>query len=104
MLECHYSHPARQKIALLESQGKTDDQVVDSFVKDQGLQALSAPPTSGFSGLAWVMPWVAIALGLAAIYFFIRRFHPQRAPAPEIDAEVMQKYRDTIDKDLDKLD
>lgn len=104
MLECHYTHPARQKIAAMQGQGKTDDQIVESFVKEQGLQALSAPPTTGFSGLAWIMPWVAIGFGLGAIYLFIRRFHPQRAPAPEVNAEALQKYRDTIDKDLDRLD
>ena len=106
MLECHYTKPAREKIAKMQAVGIDDDQIVKSFVNEQGLQALSAPPTTGFSGLAWIMPWVAIALGLVAIYFFIRRFHPKRAAAgaPEIDPEVLQRYRDNIDKDFDKLD
>lgn len=106
MLECHYSKPARVKIATLQAGGAGDDAIVDSFVKERGLQALSSPPTTGFSGLAWIMPWVAVGIGLAAIYFFIRRFHPRRAAAsaPEMDPELMRRYQESIEKDLAKLD
>lgn len=106
MLECHYAKPAREKIAMMQAAGKGDDEIVASFVKERGLEALSAPPTSGFSGLAWIMPWVAVALGLGAIYLFIRRFSPKRAPAPvqELDPETLNRYRENIEKDLAKLD
>ena len=106
MLECHYSKPARVKIASMQSGGASDDAIVDDFVKERGLQALSSPPTSGFSSLAWIMPWVAVGLGLGAIYLFIRRISRQRATAsaPEIDPEMMKRYHDHIEKDLAKLD
>lgn len=109
MLECHYAKPSRQKIATMQAAGSPDGQIVDSFVKEQGLQALSSPPTSGFSAVAWIMPWVAIALGLGAIYLFMRRFSASRAAtgvagAPEIDPETLERYRENIDKDLAKLD
>ena len=106
MLECHYAKPAREKIAQMQGGGTADDQIVKSFVQEQGIQALSSPPTTGFSGLAWIMPWVAIGLGLCAIYLFIRKFHPTRAPAgaPELDPETLARYRTNIDKDLVKLD
>jgi cytochrome c-type biogenesis protein CcmH/NrfF len=106
MLECHYTKPARQKIAAMQKSGSGDEQIVQSFIAEQGLQALSAPPTSGFSAVAWIMPWVAIGLGLCAIYLFIRRFHPKRATeaAPDIDPDALARYHAHIEKDLDKLD
>jgi cytochrome c-type biogenesis protein CcmH len=106
MLQCHYSSPAKEKIAKMQAEGRSDDEVVKSFVAENGLEALSSPPTTGFSSLAWIMPWIAIGLGLGAVYLFIRRFHPKRAAAgaPEMDPEVLKHYRDNIDKDLDKLD
>jgi cytochrome c-type biogenesis protein CcmH/NrfF len=106
MLQCHYGNPAKQKIAEMQAAGKPDDEIVKSFVQESGIEALSSPPTTGFSSLAWIMPWVAIALGLGAVYLFIRRVHPKRAAAgaPEMDPEVLKRYRDNIDKDLDKLD
>ena len=106
MLECHYAKPAREKIGKLQVLGTPDDEIVKSFVQAQGLQALSAPPTTGFSGLAWIMPWVAIGLGLCAIFLFIRKFHPKRAVAgaPELDPDTLARYRANIDNDLEKLD
>ena len=107
MLECHYAKPARQKIGAKQALGMADTEIVDSFVKEQGLQALSAPPTSGFSGLAWIMPWVAVALGLGAIALFIKKFSgPRPAPqdAPELDPEALKRYHENIEKDLAKLD
>ncbi len=105
MLECHYAHPSRQKIANMQAKGASDDAIVKSFVAEQGLQALSSPPTTGFSGLAWIMPWVAVGIGLFAIYLFIKRVS-KRAPegAPELDPEALRRYRENIEKDLAKLD
>jgi cytochrome c-type biogenesis protein CcmH/NrfF len=105
MLECHYSKPARTKIATMLQSGSNDDQVVDSFVKDQGVQALSVPPSEGFNALLSWMPWIAGGMGLLAIAWFINRHKPQpQSEVPEIDRAVVDKYRETIEKDLANLD
>lgn len=103
MLECHYAKPAREKIAKLLAAGMTDDQIVDTFVKEQGLRALVVPPAEGFNLLAWVMPFVAIMIGLGAIWMFIRRFR-QPALAGDVDPALLDRYRDRIEKDLSKLE
>lgn len=106
MLQCHYSHPARQKIGEMQKAGAGDRQIVDSFVKESGIVALAEPPREGFSLLGWVMPFVAIALGLFAVWGFMKR--NRRKPAadevPEMDPAVLERYRERIDKDLAKLD
>ena len=107
MLECHYTKPAREKIASMQKLGMNDDQIVDAMVKERGLQALAAPPEEGFHLLAWVMPWIAVSLGLVAIWLFIRRLNRKKLAAesaPELDPEVLNRYRDNIEKDLAKLD
>jgi len=106
MIECGYSKPARLKIARMQAAGKSDDEIVASFVKENGLQALASPPTSGFSLLAWVMPYVVIALGLVAIVWFVKRFGARRAAAgvPELDEETLRRYREQIEKDVAKLE
>jgi cytochrome c-type biogenesis protein CcmH/NrfF len=105
MLECHFANPARIRIATLLAAGKSDSDIIDEFVKEYGLQVLAAPPTEGFSLLAWVMPWVGIAFGLAMVWLFVQRF---RKPAPAADSpadsENLARYRDRIEKDLAKLD
>ncbi len=103
MLHCHYAGPAREKIAKMVASGMSDDQIVDSFVKEQGLRALVVPPAEGFNVMAWVMPFLAIALGLWAIWLFIRRFR-KPAVVAELDPAVLDRYRDRIEKDLSKLE
>ena len=107
MLACHYSKPAREKIRDQQAAGRTDDQIVDSFVAEQGRQALVVPPSDGFSGLAWWMPPFMVGLGLTLIYWFIRRMSGSAAPIavrPAVDAKTLDRYKDSIEKDLAKLD
>ena len=106
MLACHYSKPAREKIRDQQAAGKSDDEIVAGFVSEQGRQALVVPPNDGFSALAWWMPPMMVGMGLALIYWFIRRMSKPGAstPLPAVDAKVMDRYRETIEKDLAKLD
>ncbi len=105
MLECHYSKPARTKIAAMLGTGASDDAIVSSFVKEQGVQALSVPPSEGFNSLLSWAPWLAGGMGLLAIAWFINRNRPKPASElPEIDQAMVEKYRETIEKDLANLD
>jgi cytochrome c-type biogenesis protein CcmH/NrfF len=108
MLHCHYSEPARERINKMAQEGKSDDEIIQAFVRETGIQALAVPPATGFNRLVWIMPWVAIALGLLAIMWFVRRYSAQRAaqasPAPDVDPEVLSLYRENIEKDLSTLD
>jgi cytochrome c-type biogenesis protein CcmH/NrfF len=107
MLECHYSKPARTKIASMIASGSSDDAVVDTFVKDNGIQALSVPPATGFNTMLGLMPWIMGALGLVAIAWFINRSKAPVAPAsemPQIDRELVDRYRERIEKDTADLD
>jgi cytochrome c-type biogenesis protein CcmH len=105
MLECHYSLPARERIAEMQKAGTDDKTIIDGFVKESGLSALAAPPTSGFNLLAWVMPFVAISFGLVAIAIWFKRFAGRRqvapaGPAPEIDPRIQQR----MDRELEELE
>src|SRR5687767_13324517 len=79
LLRCGYSHPARLKIASMQAEGRNDAQIVQSFVKERGIQALAVPPAEGFNRMVWIMPFAALGFGLFAIWLYIRRF---RKPAP----------------------
>lgn len=91
----------------MQKLGMSDDEIVSAAVKENGLQALAAPPNEGFHRLAWLMPWIVTSLGLVAIWLFIRRLNRKKlaaAAAPELDPEVLNRYRENIEKDLAKLD
>lgn len=103
MLECHFAKPARLRIAALQAEGKSDREIVAIFVAEHGKQVLAAPPKEGFNLLAWVMPFVGLAAGLALIWYVIKRLRKPAATSagPE---EALARYRDEIEKDLARLD
>lgn len=107
MLGCHYTTPARDKIAKQQAQGMSDQAIIDGFVKEIGIAALAAPPATGFNLVGWVMPFVGVTLGLAAILLYWKRFYKPAAtasadapPAREID----EKYRKQIESELAEMD
>ena len=104
MLECGYSSPTRKRIAELQAAGKGDTEVVNTIVAENGTEALAVPPTQGFSMVAWTMPYVAVVIGLFAIWAFVRRVSARRAPAQAVDPAILDRYHDRIEKDLDKFD
>ncbi len=104
MLGCHYSSPARERIAKLQAMGKNDDEIVDDFIKKEGKRALAVPPAEGFNLLGWVMPFVAIGFGLAAIFAFVQRNRKPVVVATAVDTAVLNRYQAEIDKDLAKLE
>lgn len=107
MLACHYSKPAREKIRDMQAAGKNDDEIVAAFVSQEGKRALVVPPAEGFSNLAWWMPPFMVGLGLALIYWFVRRMSGASAPVaslPQVDQKILDRYKESIEKDLAKLD
>jgi cytochrome c-type biogenesis protein CcmH/NrfF len=104
MLECHFSKPAKEKIARMQTEGMSDQAILDSFVKEFGAVVLLDEPRP----YGWIVPYLMLGAGLVVIWLFIRKY---RKPKPatevgplEIDDPALEKYRDQIEKDLAKLE
>lgn len=106
MLQCSHSSPAREKLLSMVNAGMSDSAILDSFVKENGLQVLMKPPAQGFNLLGYVMPFAGILVGLAFVWWVIKRFRKPLAVAegPELDPATLARYQERIDKDLEKLD
>jgi cytochrome c-type biogenesis protein CcmH/NrfF len=75
----------------------TDDEIVRDIVREEGIVALSSPPTSGWGLFTWVMPFFAIGIGLWVYTLWVRR---NRRPAVEIqpvDGALLERFRDQIE-------
>ncbi len=83
-------------------QGKSDKAIIDQLVKENGSGMYLAEP----GAFGWIAPYLALAAGLAVIYWFVRRqLKPQSAATvPPVDPEVLNRYNERIEKDLEKLE
>jgi cytochrome c-type biogenesis protein CcmH/NrfF len=79
----------------MQTEGKSDSQILDQFVAENGKQILAITP--GLFGTAG--PFVALSLGAIVVVLVIKRLRKPH-PVPEIDPQVLER----INKDLAKLD
>jgi cytochrome c-type biogenesis protein CcmH/NrfF len=104
MLECHFSKPAKERIAQLQSVGMSDAQIVQSFVREYGAGVYLAPPNA----FGWIVPYASLGLGMVVICLFIRRYYKPKPMTDlgsvEIDDPALAKYKDQIEKDLANLE
>jgi cytochrome c-type biogenesis protein CcmH/NrfF len=104
MLECHFSKPAKERIAQLQGLGLSDPQIIDKFVQEYGAAVYLAPP----SAFGWIVPYASVGLGLVVIWQFIKKYKKPRPIAEigpmEIDDPAVQKYKDQIEKELADLE
>lgn len=84
----------RAEIARRIDQGEGDDQIRDAIAATYGDDVQLTPPRSGFAGLVWVLPVVALVLALAALTAAFARWR-RTAPTTTSDAdrELVERAR-----------
>lgn len=102
-LQCPSAPVMRAAIRDKMAAGLSEPEVVKAMVVDFGPAALAAPPTEGFNLTAWVMPFVALLLGLWFAVVLVRRWRRHK-PAPAADAEMVDRYRDLVDQEMKHLE
>ena len=111
LLECNHvgcpdSDGMRNELMAAVSLGDSDSLVEQSFVQKYGPTVLAAPTAKGFDRTAWIVPFVALALGLSIVVLVIRSWKNRPAPAiadglrPVRGAEFEQ-FRDQARKETD---
>jgi len=84
----------RQLVRERLAAGETPDQVVRYFVEKYGDWILLAPPRRGFTLLVWLLPPVAVLLGLAVAVRRVRAWTRRPAPIAEpVDAAMRERIR-----------
>jgi cytochrome c-type biogenesis protein CcmH len=111
LLECNHvgcpdSDGMRNELMAAVSRGDSDSLVEQSFVQKYGPTVLAAPTMQGFDRAAYIIPPVALGLGVGLIVFVIRSWKNRPAPAiadglrPASGAELEQ-FRDQARKETD---
>ena len=61
---CTYSDRMRGELVASLDRGENDDLTLQDFVQKYGPTVLAAPTGTGFNRMAWIMPFLALVLGL----------------------------------------
>jgi len=97
----------RQNIRRLLAEGKTSQQILDTYVAEYGDRILSEPPARGFSRLIYVAPWVFLVGSVGLVVVVIRRLRavgPVPATAARATAPPTEDEAERIDEELRNLD
>ena len=111
LLECNHvgcpsSDGMRNELMTAVSRGDSDSLVEQSFVQKYGPTVLAAPTAKGFDRAAWIVPFVALALGLSIVVFVIRSWKNRPAPAiadglRSVPGAELEQFRDQARKETD---
>jgi cytochrome c-type biogenesis protein CcmF len=105
MFNCQGHASQTTKLRQFLAEGKDHDQVIASFVRDFGSEAvLAAPVDRGFNRLAWLFPYLAAASALIGIVVSARRWSNRAVPVVAGDAGLDPALSARLDDELRNLD
>jgi cytochrome c-type biogenesis protein CcmH/NrfF len=102
---CPYSDRMRGELVSAMQRGDSDGLILQSFVQRYGPTVLIAPTTTGFNRVAWVMPYLALVLGLTTVVFIVRawKMRPVGLPsgAAPVSGAELERFREQARKDTE---
>lgn len=86
LLECNHvgcpdSDNMRNELMAAVGRGDSDSLVEQSFVQKYGPTVLAAPTGTGFDRTAWIVPFLALGIGLTIVVLVVRSWKNRPAPA-----------------------
>jgi len=103
-MPCDVSKQMKYQAAQYLAQGKTPQQTLDQFAQDFGEKVLAAPTKHGLNLIAWILPFVALALGGALVAFALTSWRKQQPVTvdvpPETDPEMLKRIEDDVAEGL----
>lgn len=103
---CAYSSKMRQELTAGVDAGKSDQAILAMFVEEYGTTVLAAPTHSGFDRVAWLLPYIALIVGIGGVALIVRTWHRRRVPATAISnsglsAADLSRLREQARKETD---
>jgi len=92
----------RDTIQTMAEEGLTSDSIVEQLIARYGEEWRALPKTRGEALLAWVVPPLALIMGVMGVVVVLKRMRrPRGGPAP---AEVSDEERERLDVALRELE
>jgi cytochrome c-type biogenesis protein CcmH len=111
-VDCATSLQMRKQLVQELARTPSDNAVLAAFSQAYGAVVIAVPAKSGFDLLAWVMPWVAAAIGLLLVLLVVRYWsRRESAPAaagaqasPELTRQALSAVHSEIERELKELE
>jgi cytochrome c-type biogenesis protein CcmH/NrfF len=91
---CTYSDKMRNQLLAALDKGNNDDLVLQGFVQEYGPTVIAAPTATGFNRVAWIMPFLVLAMGIAFAVYIVRSWKNRPTPALADGIAIPQQSRD----------
>jgi cytochrome c-type biogenesis protein CcmH len=79
---CTYSDTMRRELTAAIASGGDDKAVLQTFIEKYGTTVLAAPTKSGFNGIAWLIPYVALVVGIVGVALMVKIWRGRMTAAP----------------------
>jgi len=103
---CTYSDRMRGELMASIDRGENDDLALQDFVQKYGPTVLAAPTATGFNRVAWIMPFLALVLGVMTTIFIVLAWRKRPALATPggvmpVSGAELERFRTQARKDTD---
>ena len=106
MLHCGFRGKVNPEIKAGLEAGLPPEAIIENLIAKFGSALRTAPKAEGFGLFGWAMPFVALLAGLVIAPVVVLRWrakHLTSVPA-QTSGDVLAKYRDQIEKEVDELE
>lgn len=90
---CYWSRMTRVVLLNAAVQGKTESELVQTYLSVYGPVVLAVGTENGFAMLSWVVPYVAVALALAGLFLLATRLKRRQARREAAQPKVPEDER-----------
>jgi cytochrome c-type biogenesis protein CcmH len=101
---CSYSEHMREELMAGIAKGDNDDLVLQAFIQKYGTTVLAAPTEKGFNRVAWIMPYLALVMGLGVVTMVVRAWGRKAVALREAAGPAdpsLDPYRDQAERETE---
>ena len=101
---CNYSDHMRQELMAAIEHGDNDDLVLQAFIQKYGTTVLSAPTHQGFNRVAWIVPYLALVLGVGVVVMVVNawgRKPPSPGAGPGSEDPALEPFRSQAQRETE---